>query len=80
MVDVNLVCGSDTYLGAALLTGLAARASGVGMLTIAVLLNAVLRKRQAPQIQRTRVGSTCTEPIIESIIAFSAAKRIAERR
>ena len=31
-----LVCGSETYLGAALLTGLAARASGVGMLTIAV--------------------------------------------
>ncbi|MGB3612524.1 MAG: NAD(P)H-hydrate dehydratase [Elainellaceae cyanobacterium] len=31
-----LVCGSESYLGAALLAGLAARASGVGMLTIAV--------------------------------------------
>lgn len=31
-----LVCGSESYMGAALLTGLAARASGVGMLTIAV--------------------------------------------
>ncbi len=31
-----LVCGSETYLGAAILTGLAARASGVGMLTLAV--------------------------------------------
>ncbi|MGF1513390.1 MAG: NAD(P)H-hydrate dehydratase [Elainellaceae cyanobacterium] len=31
-----LVCGSASYLGAALLTGLAARASGVGMLAIAV--------------------------------------------
>ncbi len=31
-----LVCGSRQYMGAALLAGLAARASGVGMLTIAV--------------------------------------------
>ncbi|MDX2217105.1 MAG: NAD(P)H-hydrate dehydratase [Oculatellaceae cyanobacterium bins.114] len=31
-----LVCGSGQYMGAAILTGLAARASGVGMLSIAV--------------------------------------------
>lgn len=31
-----LVCGSHTYSGAAILAGLAARASGVGMLTLAV--------------------------------------------
>ncbi|MEB3210172.1 MAG: NAD(P)H-hydrate epimerase, partial [Leptolyngbyaceae bacterium] len=33
---VLLVCGSQTYFGAAILAGLAARASGVGMLTLAV--------------------------------------------
>ncbi len=31
-----IICGSRTYTGAAILTGLAARASGVGMLSIAV--------------------------------------------
>ncbi|MGF1498677.1 MAG: NAD(P)H-hydrate dehydratase [Elainellaceae cyanobacterium] len=31
-----LVCGSEQYMGAAVLTGLAARASGVGMLTLAI--------------------------------------------
>lgn len=33
---VLLICGSRQYMGAAILTGLAARASGVGLLTIAV--------------------------------------------
>ncbi|NET11059.1 MAG: NAD(P)H-hydrate dehydratase, partial [Symploca sp. SIO2B6] len=33
---VLLICGSQRYMGAAILTGLAARASGVGLLSIAV--------------------------------------------
>jgi ADP-dependent NAD(P)H-hydrate dehydratase / NAD(P)H-hydrate epimerase len=36
MGNLLLVCGSDRYAGAAILAGLGARASGVGMLTIAV--------------------------------------------
>jgi ADP-dependent NAD(P)H-hydrate dehydratase / NAD(P)H-hydrate epimerase len=36
MGNLLLVCGSDRYSGAAILAGLGARASGVGMLTIAV--------------------------------------------
>jgi ADP-dependent NAD(P)H-hydrate dehydratase / NAD(P)H-hydrate epimerase len=35
MGNLLLVCGSDRYAGAAILAGLGARASGVGMLTIA---------------------------------------------
>ncbi|MEB3358792.1 MAG: NAD(P)H-hydrate dehydratase [Synechococcales bacterium] len=34
--NLLLVCGSEQYMGAAVLTGLAARASGVGMLTLAI--------------------------------------------
>ncbi|NJN48841.1 MAG: NAD(P)H-hydrate dehydratase [Alkalinema sp. RL_2_19] len=36
MGNLLLVCGSDRYAGAAILAGLGARASGVGMVTIAV--------------------------------------------
>jgi ADP-dependent NAD(P)H-hydrate dehydratase / NAD(P)H-hydrate epimerase len=36
MGNLLLVCGSDRYAGAAILAGLGARASGVGMLSIAV--------------------------------------------
>lgn len=61
--NLLLICGSSRYVGAAILAGLGARASGVGMLTIAVpkslklLLNSQLPEALIIPCEETETGT-----------------------
>jgi ADP-dependent NAD(P)H-hydrate dehydratase / NAD(P)H-hydrate epimerase len=78
MGNLLLVCGSDRYAGAAILAGLGARASGVGMLTIAVpaslksLLHAQLPEALIVACPETATGAIQSLPSALDLTQYSA--------
>jgi ADP-dependent NAD(P)H-hydrate dehydratase / NAD(P)H-hydrate epimerase len=78
MGNLLLVCGSDRYAGAAILAGLGARASGVGMLTIAVpaslksLLHAQLPEALIIACPETANGAIQSLPSSLDLTQYSA--------
>jgi ADP-dependent NAD(P)H-hydrate dehydratase / NAD(P)H-hydrate epimerase len=78
MGNLLLVCGSDRYAGAAILAGLGARASGVGMLTIAApvslkpLLHAQLPEALIIPCPETASGSIQSLPDAIDLTQYSA--------
>ncbi len=76
--NLLLVCGSDRYAGAALLAGFGARASGVGMLTIAVpaslkpLLHAQLPEALIIPCPETASGAIQSLPPTIDLTQYSA--------
>jgi ADP-dependent NAD(P)H-hydrate dehydratase / NAD(P)H-hydrate epimerase len=78
MGHLLLVCGSDRYAGAAILAGLGARASGVGMLTIAApvslkpLLHAQLPEALIIPCPETAAGAIQSLPAAIAMTQYSA--------
>jgi ADP-dependent NAD(P)H-hydrate dehydratase / NAD(P)H-hydrate epimerase len=78
MGNLLLVCGSDRYAGAAILAGLGARASGVGMLTIAApaslkpLLHAQLPEALIIACPETANGAIQALPSAIDLTQYSA--------
>jgi ADP-dependent NAD(P)H-hydrate dehydratase / NAD(P)H-hydrate epimerase len=78
MGNLLLVCGSDRYAGAAILAGLGARASGVGMLTIALpaslksLLHAQLPEALIMACPETASGAIQSLPPELDLAKYSA--------
>jgi NAD(P)H-hydrate epimerase len=78
MGHLLLICGSHRYLGGAILTGLGARASGVGMLSIAVpdslkpLLSAQLPEALIQGCPETATGAIARLPEDTDLSSFHA--------
>jgi NAD(P)H-hydrate epimerase len=78
MGHLLLVCGSRKYTGAAILTGLGARASGVGMLSVAVpesvkpLLSLQLPEALIVGCQETDAGAIADLPAAVDLNSYSA--------
>jgi ADP-dependent NAD(P)H-hydrate dehydratase / NAD(P)H-hydrate epimerase len=78
MGHLLLVCGSDRYAGAAILAGLGARASGVGMLSIAApvslksLLHAQLPEALVIPCSETESGAMQSLPVELDLTQYSA--------